>query len=76
MSADAKAWTDENGAWHVLHDGPCVPASPHGGTFHDNATPHGLAGNLNGVETCMGGPLRWEFRTYPDGTVGLVGWTT
>jgi len=70
MSADAKLWKDGNW-WHGLHDGDCVLSS----TPHENGSYY-LSILLDDIETCMGGQLRWEFRTYPDGQVGLVGYIT
>jgi len=65
MSADAKAWTEADGSWRALHDGPCS------GVNHSE-TPHGLKSLVQGVEDCMGSALRWEPRVFPDG-IGLVG---
>lgn len=71
MSADAKVWNDGEGwcSWRGLHDGDCK----------EDATPHDRGGNLSYViaqiERCMGSDIRWEFRQYPDGQIGLVGWT-
>lgn len=71
MSADAKAWNDGSGwcGWRGLHDGDCKAG----------AIPHDQGGNLSflveQIERCMGNDLRWEFRQYPDGQIGLVGWT-
>jgi hypothetical protein len=69
MSADAKAWYDEDGRdWHGCHDGPCAA----------DAIPHDQADTLvlllSGIEWCMNASLRWEIRVYPDGKAGLVGW--
>jgi hypothetical protein len=73
MSADAKVWQDSRNdgwvSWRGTHDGPCV----------DEALPHDqgddLLGVLRGIHECFGGKrLRWEFRNYPDGTIGLVGY--
>lgn len=74
MSADAKVWFDEGakngGAWEGAHDGPCAtPNDHHGLCFH-------LSEVLRDIELCMGSAhgLRWEFRTYPDGTIYLAGY--
>jgi hypothetical protein len=69
VSADAKAWYDESGnLWKAIHDGDCkADALPH-------QQPGRLTETLEAVEACMGVTLRWEFRQYPDGTIGLVGY--
>lgn len=72
MSADAKAWKDGEGdwcQWHGIHDGDCLdPAS------HENGIE--LTALLASLERCLGGkPMRWETRVYPDGQVGLRGFT-
>jgi len=67
MSADAKVWIDGDGwTWKANHDGTCIsPNHLVGDTLRDV---------LTAVEYCMGHALRWEFRIYPDGQVGLVGY--
>ncbi len=67
MSADAKVWQDGHW-WKGLHDGVCEK----GETYHRDGNYH-LTDTLNDIETCAG-RLRWEIRTYPDKTTGLVGY--
>lgn len=70
MSADAKAWYDDDGRnWRGLHDGPCLSPIP-----HDQGDT--LVNLLTDIERCMvgDGALRWMIRVYPDGKAGLVGW--
>lgn len=69
MSSDAKAWIEADGCWRALHDGLC--AQPNA---HTDATSYDLTSVLATVESCMRHTLRWEFRQYPDGQVGLVGY--
>jgi hypothetical protein len=71
VSADAKLWTDAEGRWRCVCDGECEP-----GTHDKDAAAYDLASVIQGVETCLGGRLRWEFREYPDGQVGLVGYVS
>jgi hypothetical protein len=70
MSADAKMWIDDDGNWKGLHDGACGYEHQEGTTSYD------LSEVLRTIEACMDGPLRWKFRIYPDGHVGLVGYRT
>ena len=67
MSADAKVWQDADGDWHATHDGHCNQ-SAHQGNEYD------LVALLGEVEECIQSGMRWEFRTYADGEVGLVGY--
>lgn len=76
MSADAKVWSEEreyrSGVnWHAIHDGECRAGS------HQTHS-YGLVGLLRDVESCLdcAGGMRWEFRTYSDGRVGLSGYLT
>ena len=70
MSADAKVWFEEGdpfGRWKGIHDGECVIA--HQGTEYQ------LSELLTEIEECMKvRSLRWLFRSYPGGSVGLVGY--
>ncbi len=71
MSADAKVWQDDEGgwlSWRGSHDGPCNRPTP-----HDQGS--NLFDLLEDIGYCMG-TVRWEFRVYPDGKAGLVGYTT
>lgn len=75
MSADAKVWFDPENSivpqWEGIHDGECENPNSHHGISYD------LVEVLGGIERCMKvKSLRWEFRTYPDGHVGLVGYVT
>ena len=67
MSADAKLWTDGDGReWQGSHDGPCRMIGHRRGELSDL---------LWEIEECFYGvSMRWEIRTYPDGTTGLAGW--
>ncbi len=69
MSADAKLWTNEAGEWCGLHGGQCL--NDH---HADHYSPWDLRDALADIEACMGHRLRWEFRVYPDGQAGLVGY--
>lgn len=67
MSADAKIWQDEKGNFHGIHDGPC-------GLKHE-VTEYDLLELLEDIQHCLcdGNSMRWSFRAYPEGFVGLVG---
>lgn len=73
VSADAQVWFDEDanmrhGLWKAIHDGECANA-PHEAIAHDLST------LLKDIESCMNvRALRWTFRTYVDGSVGLSGY--
>jgi hypothetical protein len=67
MSADAKLWTDEDGYWHGIHDGDCRE-----GCLQETYS-SSLPEMIRVIEACGGYHYRWTFRTYPEGTVGLVG---
>jgi hypothetical protein len=70
MSADAKVWQDEAGHWRAVHDGDCAAPATHVGISYE------LVAVLQSVEQCMAHDrMRWEFRTYPDGQIGLSGYT-
>lgn len=69
MSADAKAWTDARGRWHAIHDGECSPV-----IVNHEGDEYELSDVLKRVETCLGGAIRWQFRSYANGLVGLVGY--
>ncbi len=73
MSADAKCWTNKDGGWQGLHDGPCLVSDS---GVHAHQTAWDLSAILQDLERCMGTPLRWEIRSYPDKQCGLVGWRT
>ena len=62
MSADAKAWK-EGAWWQGIHDA-CDQR-------HEALS---LSEVLTDVEQCGRYRFAWEFRTYPDGQVGLVGY--
>lgn len=72
MSADAKIWCEEGTSgwvgWRGIHDE----------TENDTCWAHrqgaSLMDTLTAIEKCAGKQLRWEFRTYPDGLIGLVGY--
>ena len=69
MSADAKAWIqngDPGWLWRGRHDGPC---KLHGDLHTQGGT---LGDVVRDLEFCLGRPLRWEIRSYPDGALGLV----
>ena len=68
MSADAKVWAEDNGDWNGTHDGQCRQQGEH------RDTPYHLIETLRDIEACMGQSLRWEFRIYPDGKAGLIGY--
>lgn len=69
MSADAKLWNTGSGwLWCGVHDAECAADS----IPHDQGA--SLSETIISVERCAGQSLRWEFRTYPDGTIGLVGY--
>lgn len=70
MSADAKVWfMEEDNMWEGLHDGDCPDPNSHAGS------PWELVEVLQGIERCMKvTSLRWDFRIYPKGYVGLVGY--
>jgi len=72
MSADAKIWLEDNVSgwvgWKGIHDEEETSECwrhQQGGTLSDA---------VSGIERCVGKELRWEFRTYPNGKVGLVGY--
>lgn len=65
MSADAKIWQDESW-WKGIHDGVCY-------FEHEDLS---LATVIAGVNACMDCELAWEFRIYPEGLAGLVGYVT
>lgn len=68
MSVDAKAWQDDSGDWHAIHDGDCAMVA-HDGTAHD------LVEVLTDVAACIKVKrIEWELRAYPDGKLGMVGW--
>ena len=71
MSADAKIWQDDEGNWHGVHDGDCLLEFPHLETAYD------LLQLIIDIEECAneGRRMRWEFRIYPDGKAGLIGYT-
>jgi hypothetical protein len=65
MSADAKVWHDDTG-WHGIDD--------HCDGRHDGID-YDLVTVLTDIERCMDSRgMRWEFRVYPDGQAGLVGY--
>lgn len=66
MSADAKVWVGDMADWNGIHDGPC-----NWGEHRD--TSYGLTDLLESIEECMNCKMRWEPRTYQDGSMGLVG---
>lgn len=74
MSADAKVWFDTEtmgGRWKGIHDGECPHQNQHHGTSYD------LVNVLKDIEQCIAvRSLRWDFRTYRDGQVGLVGYVS
>lgn len=73
MSCDAKIWTDSNGMWRGLHDGPCASSNPE---FHADYTEYNLKDAITDIEFCLGqSHVRWKFRVYPDGQAGLVGYS-
>ena len=66
MSADAKAWIDDDGwVWHGIND-----------LCKKTHTAVGLSDLLRELEACenKGHSMRWQIRVYPDGKTGLVGW--
>lgn len=78
MSADAKIWTDDEGAWHGIHDGKCLMGD--GNVAHKGMhTAYDLRHLIVGIERCMcvnGGrdcSMRWEFGLYPNDEIGLRG---
>jgi hypothetical protein len=65
MSADAKAWQDDDGwVWHGVND-----------LCDQQHTEVGLLDLLRALETCenKGQPMRWTIHVYPDGQTGLRG---
>ena len=69
MSSDAKVWQEDDGGWQGLHDGLCKP-----GVLSHETDAYGLRELLEEIEACSR-VKRWEFRVYPDGKAGLVGWS-
>lgn len=67
MSADAKAWQEDDGLWVVVHDGPCS----HLARRHENFS---LLDVLDDVGQCTKTRYAWEIRQYPDSKLGLVGY--
>jgi hypothetical protein len=68
MSADAKAWQDDDGHWHAIHDGDCDIS--HDGMACD------LVQVLGDVQACMNkSRMRWDLFVYKDGKAGLRGYT-
>lgn len=71
MSCDAKVWSEdpEGWFWNGIHDGAC-----HFSGHREMLLPE----LLRSIETCMGpaAPMRWLPRTYPNGKVGLIGYTS
>lgn len=75
MSADAKAWQEDDGSWHIIHDGECEAFDA--GTVRHHGTAYDLMELLQHIGAALETPsMRWEFRTYPGGKTGLVGYTT
>lgn len=73
MSADAKIWQGDNGLWCALHDGPHT--NPHMNDSEHAEGSYYLAEKIIEVEECYGKSFRWDFRLYPDGKLGLCGYT-
>lgn len=72
MSVDAKVWKDKDDPhWRGGHDGPCHDGKDR--TAEHRQGDYYLSDLLKDIEACSG-KLRWEFRIYPDGQVGLVGY--
>jgi hypothetical protein len=72
VSADAKIWLEDDTSgwvgWKGIHDA----AETDECWRHDQGGP--LSDVINTIEKCNGKQMRWEFRKYPDGHVGLVGY--
>lgn len=75
MSADAKIWKDGD-CWRGCHDGArCeLDESKDNGKEPVTHEFYNLTELLASIEICMGATLQWEFRSYPNNQIGLVGY--
>lgn len=70
MSADAKVWPEDDDGrfWGGIHDGECSDPLKHQACA--------LLEQLESIDRCFGQAVRrWETRLYPDGKIGLRGFT-